>query len=436
MQMAVDHIISGMTQLRARCVQSVPSFFGPWVVRATFVMAMFGWGVGFYGPSIFLQTVVERTGWSLTLVSTAVTVHYLFGAIVVTRLPFLHRRFGVGPTAVVGALTTAVGVLGWAAASEPWQLFGAAFISGAGWVTMGAVAVNAAIAPWYERDRPLALAKAYNGASIGGVVFMPLWVLLIAQWGFSNAAAVVGVVMISVMVGLERGVFVKTPACLGQRADGDAPGSDLASASWSTQTALPGRLLWRDRRFVTLALGMAAGLFAQIGMLAHLFLLLVPALGTHAAGLAMGFATLCAMGGRFVVAGALRSDGQRRTVAALSYGVQLIGSMLLLLAGVQQIAWILLGIALYGSGIGNATSLPPLIAQAEFASKDVPRVVALIVAMGQATYAFAPAVFGLLLSASTVQIPQIGSGTSLFFAAVVVVQGFAIACFLAGRRRG
>ena len=35
-------------------------------------------------------------------------------------------------------------VLGWAAASAPWQLFGAAFISGAGWVTMGAVAVNAA----------------------------------------------------------------------------------------------------------------------------------------------------------------------------------------------------------------------------------------------------------------------------------------------------
>jgi hypothetical protein len=219
--------------------------------------------------------------------------------------------------------------------------------------------------------------------------------------------------------------------------DGSAPGSDSsASAPSPYQIALPGGLLWRDRRFVTLALGMAAGLFAQIGMLAHLFSLLVPALGTQAAGLTMGFATLCAMGGRLVVAGVLPSGSQRRTVAALAYGVQLLGSVLLLLAGEQQIGLILLGIALYGSGIGNATSLPPLIAQAEFAREDVPRVVALIVAFGQGTYAFAPAMFGLLLSTSTVAIPQIGSGTSVFFAAVVAVQGFATGCFLAGRRRG
>ena len=51
---------------------------------------------------------------------------------------------------------------------------------------------------------------------------------------------------------------------------------------------------------------------------------------------------------------------------------------------------------LFGVGIGNATSMPPLIAQVEFVKDDVPRVVALVVAIGQATYAFAPAVFGLI----------------------------------------
>ena len=40
--------------------------------------------------------------------------------------------------------------------------------------------------------------------------------------------------------------------------------------------------------------------------------------------------------------------------------------------------------------------MPPLIAQVEFVKDDVPRVVALIVAIGQATYAFAPAAFGLI----------------------------------------
>ena len=40
--------------------------------------------------------------------------------------------------------------------------------------------------------------------------------------------------------------------------------------------------------------------------------------------------------------------------------------------------------------------MPPLIAQVEFVKDDVPRVVALVVAIGQATYAFAPAAFGLI----------------------------------------
>jgi hypothetical protein len=67
--------IGGMHPLRHLPKSPQRAFFGSWVVRATFVMAVFGWGVGFYGPSIFLPAVVQRTGWSLTLVSMAVTVH-------------------------------------------------------------------------------------------------------------------------------------------------------------------------------------------------------------------------------------------------------------------------------------------------------------------------------------------------------------------------
>lgn len=412
-------------------------FFGPTVVRATFAMAMLGWGMGFYGPSIFLHAVVQRTGWSLALVSTAVTLHYLFGALVVTRLPGLHRRFGVGPTAVAGAAVTALGVLGWALAMAPWQLFAGALASGAGWVTMGAVAVNAAIAPWYVRDRPMALAKAYNGASIGGVVFSPLWVWLIARWGFAAAAAALGLVMVVALAALARGVFAKTPEQLGQLPDGDSAVAAAARRAAPQARRLVGRLLWRDRGFVTLALGMAVGLFAQIGLLAHLFSLLVPALGAGAAGLAMSLATACGMGGRVIVARALPPGADRRSAAALAYGVQLGGTVLLGLAGEQQTALILLGVALFGSGIGNATSLPPLIAQAEFAREDVPRVVALIVAMGQATYAFAPALFGLVLGASAAAGgARLGSNGWAFFLAVATVQVMAILLFLSGRQRG
>jgi hypothetical protein len=116
--------------------------------------------------------------------------------------------------------------------------------------------------------------------------------------------------------------------------------------------------------------------------------------------------------------------------------VQLAGSIVLLAAGAHGSGWILLGITLFGSGIGNATSLPPLIAQSEFVPQDVPRVVAWIVALGQATYAFAPFVLGAVLAGSGAVVAQVGRGTGGFFLAVAALQLVAIACFLAGRRRG
>jgi len=293
-------------------VQEQPTFFGTWVIRAAFVLAMFGWGVGFYGPPVFLHTVLQRTGWSLTLVSTAVTLHYLFGALVVAQLPRWHCRFGPGRTAVLGAAVTALGVLGWAHAAQPWQLFAAALASGGGWVTMGAVAVNAVIAPWFVRTRPMALAKAYNGASIGGVVFSPLWVALISGVGFASAASIIGAVMVAVMLLLAWAVFGKSPELLGQRPDGDAAGVAPSSITSSHARALPGRQLWCDRRFLMLALGMALGLFAKIGLIAHLFSLLVPALGAQFAGVPMGVATACAIGGRYIVARTMPVGTDRR----------------------------------------------------------------------------------------------------------------------------
>ena len=61
-------------------------------------------------------------------------------------------------------MRSAAGVIGWAAAQAPWQLFAATLLSGAGWGAMGAAAVNAIVSPWFVRTRPAALAMAYNGA--------------------------------------------------------------------------------------------------------------------------------------------------------------------------------------------------------------------------------------------------------------------------------
>jgi MFS family permease len=406
------------------------TFYGWRVVAASFVLAVFGWGLGFYGPPIYLHAVEEARGWPLALVSTAVTVHFLVGAVFTANLPQLYGRFGVPAITKAGAVSLAGGVAGWAVAQEPWQLIAATFFSGAGWIAMSAAAINAIIAPWFVRARPAALSTAYNGASVGGVVFSPLWVAAITFLGFPAAAATIGVVTAVTVWVLADTVFAKTPLDMGLTPDGDAPGAAVTAPA-SAAKPLPGRLLWRNAQFLTLAAGMALGLFAQIGLLAHLFSMLVPALGAQAAGLAIGGATAAAIAGRTLVGWLMPASADRRLVAVASYIVQIVGVFALLAAGGQTIALLLLGVFLFGAGIGNATSLPPLIAQVEFAREDVPRVVALIIAIAQATYAFAPAVFGLIreLTGETT-----GAAPWLFsFAALIQVM--AIMVFLVPLRR-
>jgi hypothetical protein len=147
------------------------AFYGWCVVAAAFVLAVFGLGMGFHGPAIYLHAVRNETGWPLILVSAAVTTHFLAGAVVVANLPALYRRFGIPTVTKAGAACLAAGVFGWAIATAPWELFVATFFSGAGWITMGVAAINAIVAPWFIRARPAALAMAYNGGNIGGVVF-------------------------------------------------------------------------------------------------------------------------------------------------------------------------------------------------------------------------------------------------------------------------
>jgi hypothetical protein len=96
----------------------------------------------------------------------------------------------------------------------------------------------------------------------------------------------------------------------------------------------------------------------------------------------------------------------------------------------------MLGIILFGVGIGNATSLPPLIAQAEFARQDVSRVVSLNVAISQATYAFAPASFGLIREFAPQAGVVAGAAAPYLFVATALLQALALAAFLAGRRQG
>jgi MFS family permease len=320
-----------------------PLFYGWRVVAGAFVLAVFGWGFGFYGPPVFLHAIRETRGWPLSVVSSAITVHFLVGAGVVANLPGLYSRFGVPAVTKAGAVALALGVVGWAVAAAPWQLFAATILSGAGWVALGAAAVNAIVSPWFARSRPAALSMAYNGASIGGVVFSPLWVAAIGWLGFPLASAALGAAMVLAMWLLSDLLFAQTPGQKGLLPDGDALGLAAPPVARPALRRLSGAALWRDIGFLSLVAGTALGLFAQVGLIEHLFSLLAPALGDPLAGVAMAGATAAAIAGRSLVGWLIPPDRDRRLVASLNYAVQIGGSVAFMLGAGANIPLLLVG---------------------------------------------------------------------------------------------
>lgn len=369
-------------------------FFGWSVAWAAFALAVFAWGIGFYGPSVFLQTLHTSRGWSISEVSAAITCHFLLSAFLIAYLPEIHHRFGIAGTTWCGALMMAVGLVGWSSAWEPWQLFLAAIPSAAGWAMTSGAALNAIVARWFDRERPKAMSLAFNGASVGGVLFVPLWVFLIDRLGFQIAALSVAAVTVGVLALLSARYFGPSPASFGLAPDGDEVPAIVAKP----RPRLSRAEIVRMPRFLTLSGAFALGLFAQIGLLSHIIVRLTPDVGVAGAGLLVSLATVCAVIGR-TLAGWWIGDHDRRTAAAINFLVQIVGVLLLIVGN----GWVLLtlGCIFFGLGIGNLTSLPPLIAQKEFNREDVVSVVALIVAINQAVFAFAPAIVGAFRDATS-----------------------------------
>ena len=220
---------------------------------------------------------------------------------------------------------------------------------------------------------------------------------------------------------------------MGLQPDNDVWRAPLVSSAAPVAPPQAGSSLWQNPKFLTLSAGMALGLFAQIGLITHLFSLLAAALGPQPAALAIGLAMASAIAGRTIAGWVIHPQSDRRLAACASYTVQIAGSIAFIAAAGTSASLLLLGVVLFGAGIGNTTSLPPLIAQVEFPEERVQRVVALIVAVSQAAHAFAPAIFGLVREFAPCAADATPSEAPELFAAAAFVQGLAICAFWLGR---
>jgi MFS family permease len=191
-------------------VETSARYQGWRIVAVCFLVATFGWGFGFYGQSVYLAELHRLHGWPASLISSATTFYYLFGAILVAFVSEAVRAFGPRNCLLGGVITMAVAAVMIGQVTAPWQLYVANALLAFGWAGTSLAIITNALGLWFDRKRGMAISLALNGASFGGIIGVPLLVAAVGSFGFSGAMMAAALVMLVVIIPVIL-IFVHPP---------------------------------------------------------------------------------------------------------------------------------------------------------------------------------------------------------------------------------
>src|SRR5881275_3014883 len=233
------------------------TYHGWRIVAVCFWVATFGWAFGFYGQSVYLAELHRLHGWSASLISAATTFFYLFGALIVAFVSEAVRAFGPRNCLLGGVVTMAAAAVMIGQVTAPWQLYAANALLAFGWAGTSLAIITTTLGLWFDQKRGMAISLALNGASFGGIIGVPLLVAAIGSFGFSSAMIVAAVTKLVLTIPIVV-VFVGRPPTRGGTV------AELAATE-----ALPASkvraLALRDVAFLSVSIGFALVLFAQVG---------------------------------------------------------------------------------------------------------------------------------------------------------------------------
>ena len=385
------------------------------IVVVCFLVATFGWGLGFYGQSVYVAELHRLHGWPASLVSSGTTFFYLFGALLVAFVSEAIRSFGPRNCLLAGVVAMAAAAVLIGQVTEPWQLYAANAMLAFGWAGTSLGIITNTLGLWFDNKRGMAISLALNGASFGGIIGVPLLVAAIGSFGFSGAMIVAAIVMVVLMVPIIL-IFVGQPPVHSSvtvaAASADAPSATRIRAQ-----------AFRDLGFLSVSIAFALVLFAQVGFIVHLISFLDSVTGRDRAAFALAVLTAMAVVGRVLFSTVIDRLNQR-LASAISFVSQAVA--LAIIINLHNDIALIAACALFGFSVGNLITLPSLIVQREFDPRSFGVLISLITAINQVTYAFGPGVIGLLRDAS-------GSYTLPFYGCIAVELLAAVLIMVRGR---
>jgi len=348
------------------------------MVAVCFVVATLAWGFGFYGQGVYLAHLLALRGWSLSLVSGAVTGFYFVSAIMVAFVADWIARFGAPRVVAAGMIATGAAAAALGIVREPWQLYAVYLLMSVGWASTSLAAITTILGMWFSARRGLAVSLALTGASAGGILVVPALQALIDARGFPTAMLVAGALL--AFLGAPLALWlIEAPAA-------GAPGSAARPAAQGKRDLL------RSFRFWSIAGAFAIVWVTQTAFLTHEINIFAPVVGPAGAAAAVAATTFAAVAGRLLL-GAVVDRLDRRLVTAVSVTSQ--AAALAALVAWPEPAVFYAAAMVYGLSVGNVITLPALIVQEEFEPAAFGAVVALSTSATQMFGALGPGLLGV-----------------------------------------
>jgi MFS family permease len=211
-------------------------FYGWWIVAAAWVQFLVCGGTAFYGFTTFFNPIRDEFGWSAAKISFAFSLRSIEGGVLGPLIGFLTDRIGVRKIIIFGMALTGLGMILLSYTNSLLVFYGIFLLFSLGTSAGLASAQYVAAANWFSKKRTWAMAVLSTGFGFSGVIG-PVLVWLIGQYGWRQAAIIMGVVMW--LVGIPLGlVFRHRPQPYGYLPDGEVPETIPPDAKASATTLI------------------------------------------------------------------------------------------------------------------------------------------------------------------------------------------------------
>ncbi len=401
-----------------------------WIIVWTILLILtFVTGLSFYNHAVILNALAKQPNFTVESASLAVSLFFLSSGFTGLWVAKLLDRFDPRFCITAGAIASAIALWALAYVHTVWQLYFVYIIFGMGFAGSNLIPATMLIAQWFRGRRAMALAIASTGLSLGGVVVTPISAMLVGNLGLEQAAPILALMYLVGVIPLSWLLLRASPESVGitPPQQFSSPGrinsesnlektTNLLLDGVSLRQALHGRFFWCfSCAYIFLML-------AQVGAIAHQYGLANETLTEAETAIAVAILPIASIVGR-LIGGWIVEQVSMRAFAIIVMVMQ-VTALLVLSLGSGAIL-LCLGLALFGSTVGNLLMLQPLLVSEAFGIKEYARIFSMSNLMTSWGTAAGPWVLGLVYGLSNNHY-----GIAYFIAAMAGLVGLVL--FLSG----